>query len=251
MTAWHISEIGAGQVQSQGSVWQLTLPARPTSDIYHDAQLSDYDPQQRDFVAQPPLRLTLTAHSPTPARQLVGTAGFGFWNHAIAPDARGIRVPQALWFFFGAPPNHMALSREAPPHGWKAATFNAQQMLFYALLPLAPIAIPLMNIPPVYNACWRIGQRAIGVAEAPLALDSLNERHTYTLDWLPNEAIFRVDDVIMLRSTYAIPQQPLGFIAWMDNQYAIVSPKGRFGWGVSPVAQEQALVLEDIQIERL
>jgi hypothetical protein len=41
----------------------------------------------------------------------------------------------------------------------------------------------------------------------------------------------------------------LGFLAWVDNQYAVVIPQGRFGWGVLPLEREQGMVIEEIHIE--
>jgi hypothetical protein len=247
---WHISEIGDGRVVQQPSALHLILP--PTVEgAYSNAQISDYIPQQRNFTLTPPVRLTVTAHSSLHPSQMVGTAGFGFWNHPFVPGEKGFRVPQALWFFFGAPPNDMALAKGVPGNGWKAATFNAHRWQFYALLPTAPLAIPLMNIPPVYDRLWTIGQRAIGVTETLLPPDLLQTPHTYILEWYADRAVFAVDGDIVQIAQHGIPENPLGFIAWMDNQYAIVSPKGRFGFGISRVPQSQSLILNEVKIEKL
>jgi hypothetical protein len=247
---WHIGEIGRGTVTQHNHAYHLSI-APDDEQTYSDAQISNYLPQQRNFALTPPLRLTISAYMTQPASQMVGTAGFGFWNHPFVPGEKGFRVPQSLWFFFSAPPNNMPLAKGVPGHGWKAATFNAQRWQFYALLPTAPIAIPLVNIPPVYNALWSIGQRAIGVSETLLAPDLLLSPHTYMLEWYPDRAVFTVDGDLVLDARHGIPNNPLGFIAWIDNQYAIVSPKGRFGSGISPVSQEQTLVLNEVKIEKL
>ncbi|MDQ7023946.1 MAG: family 16 glycosylhydrolase [Anaerolineae bacterium] len=247
---WQIGEIGEGRVIHQAHALHLTLP--PTDeDTYSDAQITDYIPQQRNFTLTAPLRLTVTAYSTQPANQMVGTAGFGFWNHPFVPNEKGFRVPQALWFFFGAPPNDMPLAKGVRGNGWKAATFNAHRWQFYALLPTAPIAIPLMHIPPAYDVLWTIGQRAIGVTETLLAPDLLQSAHTYMLEWHPDHVIFAVDGDTVQIARHGISKNPLGFIAWIDNQYAIVSPKGRFGFGISRVPQSQSLILNDIKIEKL
>jgi hypothetical protein len=229
---WHIGEIGRGTVTQNHSAYHLTI-APSDEHTYSDAQITDYIPQQRNFILQPPLRLTVSAYATQPASRMVGTAGFGFWNHPFVPGERGFRLPQSLWFFFSAPPNNMALAKGVPGHGWKAATFNAQRWQFYALLPTAPIAIPLVNIPPLYDALWTIGQRALGVSETLLTPDLLLSPHTYMLEWYPDHAIFAVDGATVQIARHGIPTNPLGFIAWIDNQYAIVSPKGRFGSGIT------------------
>jgi hypothetical protein len=41
----------------------------------------------------------------------------------------------------------------------------------------------------------------------------------------------------------------MGFIAWIDNQYAVVTPQGKFGWGVVPLPEAQSLLLEHVKIE--
>jgi hypothetical protein len=45
------------------------------------------------------------------------------------------------------------------------------------------------------------------------------------------------------------PRGPLGFVAWVDSQWAIVTPHGRLGWGLLDVATPQWLDLAHIRIE--
>ena len=99
----------------------------------------------------------------------------------------------------------------------------------------------------MYRHLWPLGQRAIGVSEALLPVD-LIDPHRYELDWLPDRVIWRVDEQIVHEAPYS-PRGPLGFIAWMDNQYAVVTPQGRFRFGLNPIDQEQALVLDRIEIK--
>lgn len=246
---WRLGEIGNGQVLRRPRSLHLTLQQSDDKQ-YHDAQITDYDVAQRNFQYKPPLRMTVRAYTSTHPNDLRGTLGFGFWNHPFVPMERGFRLPQALWFFFGAPPNDMALAMDVPGHGWKAATINAAQASFVALLPTAPVAIPLMNVPALYRTLWPIGQRAIGVAETVIDSNLLTSEHTYTLEWLPDEARFYVDGELVQRATRAVPKGALGFIAWIDNQYAIVSPKGRFKFGgLSALPQMQSLVLQEVKIE--
>jgi hypothetical protein len=192
--------------------------------------------------------MTVTARASAPAERLLGTAGFGFWNHPFAPGERVVHLPQAIWFFFSSPPSEMRLAHGVPGPGWKAATFDATRWPFFALLPAAPIGLLLMRIRALYNALWPVGQRALGVSEALLDGDLLAETHTYTLDWHEGGATFAVDGQTVHEADCA-PRGPLGFVAWMDDQYAIVTPQGRFGFGTVPVKQEQALVLEHVKVE--
>lgn len=245
-TNWTTTQLGNGIVQSQGDDLWLTVPSG-SSDTYHDAQISDYDPHIRHFQNRPPLRLTITARG---EGDIQGTAGFGFWNHMFVPNEKGFRIPQAVWFFFGSPPNNIALAQGVPGHGWKAATFDAQSLAFYGLLPLAPLGFLLMRNPTLYRHLWKVGQRAIGVSEVALDTELLADFHTYTIDWKPDGAIFAVDGEVVMQAD-AVPTKPLGFIAWVDNQYAIVTPQGNFGWGLLDVPQAQSLIFKQIEIIRL
>ena len=241
---WNTGEIGLGKViTGDDEQIRLTLPT-VLQDGYHDAQITDYDAQKPRFSLRPPLRLSLRAYATTP---LFGTAGFGFWNHPFVPGERRFRLPQAVWFFFSSPPNRMQLAMDVPATGWKCATFNARRWQFLTLLPFAPLGFLLMRIPPVYRRLWGIGQQAIGVSEKLLDSSLLLESHTYTLEWRASRARFLVDGDIV-HETASVPTNPLGFIAWVDNQFAIVTPQGQFGFGYVDVPQSQTLILDQIQI---
>ena len=238
-------EIGQGQVEQTGKSVHLKLPP-VAGEAYHDAQISTYQ-TRRDFRHQPPLRLSLRARF---AGKIKGTAGFGFWNHPFAPNERSVRLPKVVWFFYGSPPNNMALAKGVPGHGWKAATFDATGWPFLALLPFAPIGFLLMRLRPLYERLWPVGQRAIGVSECALDEDMMQEWHDYALDWHEDGVTFRIDGDVV-HQTHHAPHGRLGFVAWVDNQYAIVTPQGKFGFGFVTVPEEQSLLLEDIQIMTL
>ena len=246
LNPWHVTERGGGRVQQRGAEIRLTLPPASAS-RYHDAQISDYSASARDFGNAPPLRLELRARANGEIR---GTAGFGFWNQAFVPGERGFRRPQALWFFFGGAANDIALAQGVAGRGWKAATFDARNWRFLALLPLAPIGFLLMRRPWLYQTLWPLGQAAIGVNEAALDMSLLEAFHTYSIEWRRDDAIFRVDGDIVLRAR-KVPRSRLGFIAWIDNQYAIVTPQGKFDHGVLDIAHEGSLWLQDISISSL
>ncbi len=242
---WHVTELGTGNVGLDDQGFSLTLP-HGDGRTYHDAQISDYE-RRADFANAPPLRLSLRARAEGKIR---GTAGFGFWNHAFVPGQRFFRLPQAIWFFFASQPSELALAKGIASHGWKAAAFNARDWRFFALLPFAPLGFLLMRNATLYNALWPIGQRAIGVHEAQLDASLLDEFHTYSIEWRPDGAIFAVDGEIALSAPH-VTCGPLGFIAWIDNQYAIVTPQGKFGWGLLDVTQAQSLHLRDLEITSL
>ncbi|MGZ3672955.1 MAG: hypothetical protein ACXVCO_01480, partial [Ktedonobacterales bacterium] len=79
-------------------------------------------------------------------------------------------------------------------------------------------------------AAARWVQRVSGAKEAPLDTTDLREWHDYTLEWRREEARFWVDGTFVL----AVPEPPpgpLGFVAWVDNQYAVATPRGAFRFG--------------------
>jgi hypothetical protein len=225
----------------------------PTGDRqYSDAQITDYAGlPRRDFPWRPPLRLTVRAWASHATDALTGTAGFGFWNEPFVPVGRRLpRPPRAAWFFFAAPPNDMALARGVPGHGWKAATLDATRWPFWALVPLALPGFLLMRLPGFYRRLWPAGQWAAGISEALLPVD-IADPHTYALEWHSKSVRFSVDGAVVHTAPVA-PRGPLGFIAWIDNQYAVVTPQGRFKFGLtaSPAAQWLALDRVTIQTEQ-
>ena len=242
MLNFHVSEVGQGKVIQSGESYRLTVPPTDKS-TYHNAQISTYT-MQRDFVHEPPLRMTVRAHA---EGEIQGTAGFGFWNHPYAPNERGFHLPKAVWFFYGSPPNNMALAKDVSGHGWKAATFDATRWQFLALAPTAPIGFLLMRFPALYNRLWPIGQRALGVSEKELDVNLISETHDYVLEWREEGVIFSVDGEKILETDQS-PSGKLGFVAWVDNQYAIVMPKGDVGFGLVDVPTEQSLIIEHIAI---
>lgn len=244
---WHPWQTGAGALEPGEGVLRCRLgPA--SRQQYSDAQITDYPPRQRRFVWRPPVRLTVTAWASHSVHELRGTAGFGFWNEPFVPAGMRLpRLPRAAWFFFGSPPHNMALAQGVPGWGWKAATLDAARWSFVALAPLAPLGFALMRIPALYRRLWPVGQRAIGVSEAILPAD-LADRHTYTLEWLPDAVRFEVDGATV-HTAPTSPGGPLGFIAWMDNQYAVVTPQGRFRFGLLATDAPQWLALDQITIE--
>jgi hypothetical protein len=246
---WKVTQVGQGSVvRRPGSVHFTLLPNDDST--YHNAQITDYTPDKKEFQFKPPLKMQIKAYSSLHPNNLVGTAGFGFWNHALEPGKFLSGRPQALWFFFGAPPHNIALAKDVPGDGWKAATIDTKRWQFAVLAPLAPLGMLMMRVKTLYNALWGIAQQSMAVTEAVLDKNLLNMEHVYTLEWRTDGATFKVNDKVV-HETNTVPQNSLGFIAWMDNQYMIATPQGYFKSGLSAIKQPQALVLSEILIEPL
>jgi hypothetical protein len=45
------------------------------------------------------------------------------------------------------------------------------------------------------------------------------------------------------------PTGPLGFVAWIDNQFAVASPEGGFRFGTLATQEEQWLEIENLSLE--
>ncbi|NJM06672.1 hypothetical protein HC891_11545 [Candidatus Gracilibacteria bacterium] len=102
-------------------------------------------------------------------------------------------------------------------------------------------------MPTLYPRIWPPIQRAAGIAEAAITA-STTDWHDYELIWGARYSTFRVDGRTVLDHAPA-PRGPLCFVAWVDNQYMVVKPWGRFAWGLLDTMGEQWLEIEELYIE--
>ena len=239
---------GSGTLEFTSSTWRLVM-VDTSAQQYTDIQLDDYEGLPRhEFLWRPPLAMTVRARFSHPADQLQGTAGFGFWNDPFLMTGwRRPTLPRAVWFFFASPPSQMILDLDVPGQGWKAATIDAGRWPFLLLLPTAPLAVPLTNIRSLRRLLWPIAQRSMKVREALVDVD-VTAWHIYEIAWLKDRSQFRVDGQVVLDGAPS-PRGPLGFVLWMDNQYAVVTPWGRLGYGLLAASGPQWLEVGEIAIE--
>lgn len=264
---WRRSEYGNGRLEPAAD--RLRLVNGPTSaQRYSNAQIDDYQGlSRRRLPWSPPLALTVRARfsHPGPALDgpcpcdfvyppagdggpiLSGTAGFGFWNDPWAAGRRLPALPRALWFFYASPPSNMKLDGHTAGCGWKAAAIDASRWTALLAAPAAPLAVPLMNLPPLYRRLWPAIQRAVGVAEASMLAD-MTGWHTYRIEWGQRRARFLVDGALVLDCTP--PRGPLGLVIWLDNQALVVTPQGRLRHSLLPTRGEQWLEVASVAVER-
>ena len=251
---WQRYVLGKGTLELSGSC--LRFVNTDTSDQhYTNAQIDDYQnlPRRR-FLWHPPLRLVVRSRFSHPAGKgstgISGTAGFGFWNDPfLMTGARTPTLPRAIWFFYASPPSNMKLALNAPGFGWKAATIDTMRPVALLLAPLAPLVVLLMNLHPFYRAFWPTIQRSLCIKESAVDAE-MTEWHSYVIDWGRKQARFAVDGIAVLENAPS-PWGPLGFVMWLDNQYMVVTPWGRFRWGLLDVPGRQWMEVDRLTIERL
>jgi hypothetical protein len=235
---WVRQCIGAGAVTAAEGTVRMHFDAA-TAERYTDAEIHDYG-RDRRFAWRPPLRLTLRARASHPAAGphstvgdqgiLLGTAGFGFWNAPFMLAQRVGRLPDAVWFFYASPPARMELVPGVPGWGWKAQVVHAHRWGTIAAGIPTLGAILAARLKGNARPAARWVQRLTGAHETLLPTD-LTAWHSYQIDWLPDAATFFVDAQPVLRVPQP-PRGPLGFVAWIDNQYAVVTPRGEFRSGI-------------------
>jgi len=243
---------GAGNVQQSCDGCLLSLPPIPQG--YADAQIDDTHGLPRQcFRWTPPLRLAVRARvePDSPA----GTWGFGFWNDpfAVSLGQRGAARrwpcgPRALWFFYASPPNEFGFTT-GPRNGWRAMSIATPELHPLLLTPAALIAAALAQLPIVRNSVMQLALKQVTASEAVLPGPGTCI-HEYDLTWEEGAATFRMDGVVVLR-TDDPPRCPLGFVAWIDNQYAIATPERGLVFGTLATGLDQSLHLQHASITLL
>jgi hypothetical protein len=126
----------------------------------------------------------------------------------------------------------------------------------------ARAGVVLQSVPTAASVLWarltgrtqpaaRWVQSISGAHEAALRLD-WTAWHTYDLEWQRDAATFRVDDELVLRGPQgSTPRGPLGFVTWVDNQFAVATPRGEFRFGTLDAPGKQWIELDWVSIEEI
>jgi hypothetical protein len=240
---WNRFAVGSAWLQEQPGLLRLVAGPAP-ADSLSDVELNDHRlfPRGR-WPWRPPLRLTVRGRASHNAESLIGTAGFGFWNAPFGEGNDAVDTPQALWFFHASPPSHLSMTRAGHGAGWRAQVLNTRRVPRVVILAGALAWFMLKPLRPLF---YRAAATQVGGGEAPV-LQSLNEWHTYRIDWLPALAEFWVDDR-RVYSTTSVPRGPLGFVAWLDNSMLNLND-GAFTFGNLALLEQQWLELSEVNIE--
>jgi hypothetical protein len=213
-----------------------------------NAEIGDYrNHLRRNLPWRPPLRMAVRARFSHPAEALSGTCGFGFWNNPFALPSGDVQAPpNALWFFCASIRSDMVTAPGLPGYGFRTEMINAGTMPGW----LAALGNRLLQTPGLEALLYRAAQTQIHAGGVRIGGIDTREFHDYVLYWSDSEAVFSVDDREVLRVSRP-PTIPLGFVAWMDNQFAIARPDGTFRFGLEVAPGAQWLELARIEIEPL
>ena len=255
---WTQTCIGPGTLTVSASVLRLAFPGIQANH-YADAQIDDYGTLARSaFPWKPPLRMEVRARSSHPSTTandtsthadiLRGTAGFGFWNYPFSVRGDILMLPEATWFFYASPPSNMALVPYVPGWGWKAQVVHSMRLETLASSVPMGLTAAWARLSGETKPAQRWMQKLTGAHEALLSIE-MNTWHTYVLEWRHSEALFLVDGQQVLRAPQP-PTRPLGFIAWLDNQYAVATPRGSFRLG-TVASGPQWFEIDSVRIEPL
>ncbi|MBE2224096.1 MAG: hypothetical protein IAF02_21330 [Anaerolineae bacterium] len=236
-----------GGVVTEDVDFHFWLP--PGGSGYADAQIDDYGDSggRRGFVWRPGVSMRLKARFSHEPGELLGTAGFGFWNAPFAdPSMKWPTLPQAVWFFYASPPSDLPLPLEGVGQGWFMGTIDAGTKKAVSTIPFAPIFLLLNRSRSFRLRYWPMVRSRLGISFKPVPV-TMTEWHHYRLDWRSDGCLFYVDEELVYQTAFS-PRGPLGFVCWLDNQYMVLTRNGRFRWGTMPLAEAQWLEVADLQI---
>jgi hypothetical protein len=241
---WVRYTVGYAQLEPQPNSLRFVVQGARTSGL-SDAQIDDYHtlPPQ-SYPWRPPVVFQVRARMSHPASELLGTAGFGFWNDPFTLQGVTTAAPNNVWFFFASPPSDMRLVPGVAGFGWKAAMLNGGNLPGW----LVRLGERALRLPGIGRLAQVAARRQVRAAERLLDDFELTEWHTYRLQWLAKSVRFWVDDREVLRAPDP-PDVPLGFVAWMDNQWARFTPEGEFAFGLLDIQQRQWMELAELRID--
>ncbi|HSQ27273.1 MAG TPA: hypothetical protein VLM80_09130 [Anaerolineales bacterium] len=242
---------GAGIVLTEEHTWRLQTLAGG-SKHYRLAQLDDYHHLTRSkFLWRAGSGFQLRARACE--QEIPGTWGFGFWNDPFSMGFLGDTgkprwpvLPQTAWFFFASRENHLSIRDDVPGKGSLAMTYAASNMLNMAVYPGLP-GMPFLVFRPVARLVRKVFARLLKQDAYKLDLDP-TLWHTYGLKWEEEAVIFQVDYKVVFETKIS-PAGPLGFVLWLDNQYAAFTPQGQISYGFLPNPQAAWIEVSDVHLE--
>jgi hypothetical protein len=237
--------VGRGRVEPGGDGPRL-VTEDAAAGVLADAQIDDYHGRPRDGLPwAPPLRLTVRARWSHARDELRGTTGFGFWNDPLDGTGRFVAAPSCLWFFHASAPSRLRLRDAAPGDGFVAGAMRGGT-ISRALLLAGNVAL---RAPGVDRLAARLGERRIGGGDLLLPPFDLTGWHEFSLAWDEGGARFGIDGTAVAAFGPAeAPPGPLGFVAWIDNNWTALDADGRHRGGRIAAPGRQWLELARVVI---
>lgn len=240
-----------GQLKATNEKWQLEIPAGKAG-MYRLAQIDDYHHLSRNkFPHTPPVEITLDCRSSSNIHP--GTWGFGLWNDPFSLSVglgggsrRFPALPNSAWFFFASEPNYLSLRDDLPAFGQHAAVFRSVN-IHPALLATFSLLLPGLLIPSIGQTVRRLLREWIQQDAVSLDHDATVWTQ-YKIQWGPEFTRFYVNNQLTLE-TQINPIGPLGFVLWIDNQYAAFPPNGRLAYGTLPNSEPAWIDFHHLRID--
>lgn len=224
--------------------YRLTIPSGGKKG-YRLAQLDDYAKfTRRRFPARPPRTLSLRARAS--AESIPGTWGFGLWNDpfglSIGYGGKPFHLPtlpNAIWFFYASKENYLSFG-DKPGNGFLAQAFRSPKF------PLGRLAKVGATLPFSRRQARALMSEIVEEDGVRLGVD-VTEWHGYRFEWGPKRSTFWVDETLVLETSVS-PCPPLGFVVWVDNQYAAFTPEGKMGFGILENTEPAWLEVEALKL---
>lgn len=230
--------------------WHLEVQAGEKGK-YRLAQLDDYTNRSRKyFLWHPPLTATFMARASN--ADIPGTWGFGLWNDPFSLSlglGGGIRrfpaLPNAAWFFHASPDNYLSFQNNKPAQGFLAQTFQSPPVP-PGLLALGAPLLPLLTLPWIAKRVRPLLGSIIKDDSTSIKLD-VTQWHQYGLRLEPYLASFIIDKKEFFQ-TGVVPINPMGFVIWIDNQFASFPPSGKLTYGTMKNSTPAWIEVKQIKI---
>jgi hypothetical protein len=241
---------GACTYRTKLNQWCLKIPPNLSSK-YRFAQLDDYSGlRRRDFRWNPPTTLSLRVR--VSDANIPGTWGFGFWNDpfSFALGLGGMAqafpvLPNAAWFFFASPENHLTFRNAKPSNGFLAASFQSPRKSPILIIP----ELALFPFLVVHSWAKRIREklsRVISEESIQLRVD-VTQWNYYRLNWKTDRVEFFINTDPVLVSPIS-PTGPLGLVIWIDNQFASFKPSGEIRTGLLKSSTPAWMEIEELEV---
>lgn len=243
---WVRFAVGHANIETEKGIARFIVEGTEEGQL-SDAEIDDHRTVPRYKLPwTPPLRMSVRARMSHRAGEMLGTAGFGFWNDPFDWIGNVQVPPNAIWFFYASPQSDMAFAPNVRGHGWKVASLNAGRADPFTMA----VGNFVFRLPGMSKIVFRAAQARTNAHEKTLDDVALTDWHDYRIDLMSNEARFFVDGVEIFRAPNP-PRVPLGFVAWVDNNFAVMGTGREFAFGRMAIAHKQWMELAHVGIERM